>query len=402
MAPTAAVFGGENSSEATESIRKIDPILGNKDREDFAGHIDHSQIVDSKFCITSSHPAMTVSTGFYLVSSVVYVEEMRKHVVIFQAIIKHQTAEQFAFYFEAVPKKFAIQQKFFLGMIMDFSLAERQGFQKARQKYFGMNEDESLGHNKCCYFSLDAVSPTDLRRHESRTSNGIESYHRNLYTFTTKGSHLSQALREIIKRTTTSKKLVNSFYEVSHSRAPDTLIAIYGMQASIFKKRKDVETASAVNQVTNFYDVFGVDKDSKIKDKHDNEMEKKNIASFLADYDITDTGEYIQVDETTADLEDMIFTETMEKNQDIMEGEDYVDANDISDNESVKSVESVDSVKLFEELYAECYVSESEDISMRAQSKIRELLNPELEAIVKDRPAMKKTTIIKPVKNNSC
>ncbi|KAI7873165.1 uncharacterized protein EV154DRAFT_556371 [Mucor mucedo] len=237
-------------------------------------------------------------------------------------------------------------------------------------------------------FNAKSMMKKDFRRHELRISNGIESYHQNLYRFITKGSHLSQALREIIKvswiysdemlgyyndgvkpnygskkRSATSKKLNKSFYELSDSRAPDTLNAIYRTQSSSSKKKKVVEKASSVNQGTNFYNVFGVVKDN---------------------YDIADTDEYIQVDETTVDLEDMIFTGTMEKevkekvfngfivndpSQDIMGGEDYVDTNDISDNESVKSVESVDSVKLFEELYAEGYVSESDVILMRTHGK---------------------------------
>ncbi|KAI7880020.1 uncharacterized protein EV154DRAFT_575789 [Mucor mucedo] len=84
---------------------------------------------------------------------------------------------------------------------------------------------------------------------------------------------------------------------------------------------------------------------------------KYHTSKAMKYYDITDTDEYIQVGKTTVDLEDTIFTGTMEK-----EVKEKVI--------NLKSVKSVDSVKLSEGLYAEGFVSESEVISMRTQRKI--------------------------------
>ncbi|KAI7867217.1 uncharacterized protein EV154DRAFT_571744 [Mucor mucedo] len=190
------------------------------------------------------HPIFTdvtykaVSSSYYLVSLVIYVEEMKKHMVFFQAVIKHQTAEKFAFYFKALFKKYAIVSKFFLCILLDFSKAEQRGFQQACEEHFHTDDKSSLSLIKGCYFywmqsvqrmikiqrivpaskskefiSLanmlqkttreeqwwwdDHVRPTifnydsnmkqELQEHESRTTNGIESFHRNLYGFVEPG-----------------------------------------------------------------------------------------------------------------------------------------------------------------------------------------------------------------------
>ncbi|KAG2191986.1 hypothetical protein INT47_000778 [Mucor saturninus] len=77
-----------------------------------------------------------VPKGFYLCSTVIFVPEMKKHIVIFQAIIKKLDADQFAIYFKALFEKFAIKSYNFLGMIMDFSQAQREGFYQAFKSCF--------------------------------------------------------------------------------------------------------------------------------------------------------------------------------------------------------------------------------------------------------------------------
>ncbi|KAI7889357.1 uncharacterized protein EV154DRAFT_553124 [Mucor mucedo] len=86
------------------------------------------------------HPIITdatykaASSSYYLVSSVIYVEEMKKYMVFFQAVIKHQTAEQFAFYFKR------------------YLRTDQRGFQQACEKHFNMDDKSSFSLITGCYF----------------------------------------------------------------------------------------------------------------------------------------------------------------------------------------------------------------------------------------------------------
>lgn len=143
--------------DSEEGIENINPIISNKDRtkndvtksrirsglsnplskdpfeefvkikEEFPEYIISAESASSKFFIMFSAPDMTkaklpfnsrsmltnvtykaVCIGYYSVSTVIYVPDMKKHLVIFQAIIKKLNTNQFAVYFEALFKFFDI------------------------------------------------------------------------------------------------------------------------------------------------------------------------------------------------------------------------------------------------------------------------------------------------------
>ncbi|KAI7886542.1 uncharacterized protein EV154DRAFT_485087 [Mucor mucedo] len=303
-----------------------------------------------------------VSSGYYLVSSVIYVEEMKKHMVFFQAVIKHQTAEQFAFYFKALFKKYAIVSKFFLGILLDFYKAEQRGFHQACDEHFNMDDKSSLiikiqrivpagkskefislaymlqkttreevffetgrslktflnclswlqwwldDHDRPTIFNYDSNMKQELQEHESRTTNGIESFHKNLCRFVDPGLSLGNDLRQLMnvaqvygnklanyyenvispvygskKRKTQSKRLIKTLYEASDSRPPDNINAIYSDKSSKNNKKRSLD--SAAEESTNFYEIFGVDKDAnnhRIEEK--NKMEDE-ITAFFSTYD---------------------------------------------------------------------------------------------------------------------
>ncbi|KAI7893315.1 uncharacterized protein EV154DRAFT_561541 [Mucor mucedo] len=122
-----------------------------KIENDFPNFINHAQVMSSEFYIIFSSPEMTKFKLPFDKHPIV-ADEMKKHMVFFQAVIKHQTAEQFAFYFKALFKKYAIVSKFFLGILLDFSKAEQRGFQQACEENFNMDDKSSLSLIKGCYF----------------------------------------------------------------------------------------------------------------------------------------------------------------------------------------------------------------------------------------------------------
>jgi hypothetical protein len=92
-----------------------------------------------------------VKTDYYLCSSVVYSPDLKKNIGFFQATIKHQATEQFSVYFQAMFKKFAINPDDFLGVLMDFSQSQREGFIDACQTAFGFTQARSLSYLKGCF-----------------------------------------------------------------------------------------------------------------------------------------------------------------------------------------------------------------------------------------------------------
>ncbi|GAA5796228.1 hypothetical protein HPULCUR_001598 [Helicostylum pulchrum] len=76
---------------------------------------------------------------------------MKKHLVIFQAIIKKLDTNQFALYFEVLFKHFDIVPETFLGMIMDFSLSQRECYLKALFSSFGLDKAHAMPFLKGCY-----------------------------------------------------------------------------------------------------------------------------------------------------------------------------------------------------------------------------------------------------------
>ncbi|KAI7880019.1 uncharacterized protein EV154DRAFT_575786 [Mucor mucedo] len=325
MTPTTAVAGRQD----IKSIQNINPILGNKERakmelkksrirqglesksngdffeefnkieNDFPNLINHAQVMSSEFCIIFSSPEMTkfklpfdkhpiitdvtykaVSSGYYLVSSVISVEEMKKHVVFFQAVIKHQTAEQFAFYFKALFKKYICNY---------FSKAEQRGFQQACEEHFNMDDKSSLSLIKGCYFHwMQSVQRIiKIQRIVPAAGNALLQIMKVAQVY---GNELANYYENGIspvygskKRKTQSKRLIITLYEASDSRPPDNINAIYGDKSSRNIKKRSLD--SAVEESTNFYEIFGVDKDAnshRIEEK--NKMED-GITAFFSTYD---------------------------------------------------------------------------------------------------------------------
>lgn len=324
------IAGGKNVAP-DEDIEKISDILLNKDRvkhelraarirnglnirtndlfeeftkieDEFPDFINSAELVSSKFCITFSAPMMTMSKlpfetypmvtdvtfkavcdGYYLCSTVIYVPVMQRHVVIFQAVIKSLTTERFAQYFEALFAKFAIKPESFLGMIMDFSMAQREGFLRAFLTSFGFSKAQAMPFLKGCYMhwrisvqrivsNHTVVSPEkaqcflnltysmqrttvnavfdetvqnmlrefpnsrpwlqwwlqpsvastilncrslmkeSLRKHDSRTSNAIESYHSSLYGLIPTKKPLATSLRLLLQVSRREGRVLNGIY----------------------------------------------------------------------------------------------------------------------------------------------------------------------------------------------
>ncbi|KAI7895755.1 uncharacterized protein EV154DRAFT_594387 [Mucor mucedo] len=154
----------------------INPILGNKERAkmelkksriiqglesksngDFFEEFNKIKIDFPNFIIFSSpemtkcklpfdkHPTITdftykaVSSGYYLASSVIYVEKIKKYSV-FSSCHYLPNCRNFAFYFKALFKKCAINPKFFFYIILDFSKTEQRGFQQACKEHFNTDD----------------------------------------------------------------------------------------------------------------------------------------------------------------------------------------------------------------------------------------------------------------------
>lgn len=132
--------------------------------------MDSAQILPSKFYISFCSPEMlqrnlpfadqpivtdvtfkAVPKGYYLCSSVIYVKQLQKHVVFYQAVIRSFSSQTFRRYFVALFRKFNIKLEKFLGVIMDFSAAQREGFISAVNEVFGVKQHNALPFLKGCY-----------------------------------------------------------------------------------------------------------------------------------------------------------------------------------------------------------------------------------------------------------
>ncbi|KAI7855792.1 hypothetical protein BDC45DRAFT_567754 [Circinella umbellata] len=112
----------------------------------------HAQVVPNSFliiyrlptingyCQFQDFPAVTdvtykvVEKGYYVCTMVIYVPELKRHTIIFQGLLGGQKEEYFSQYFFA----FFVDHKVrfdgtnsFLGMMLDFSMAQVNGFQQA-------------------------------------------------------------------------------------------------------------------------------------------------------------------------------------------------------------------------------------------------------------------------------
>ncbi|KAG2206800.1 hypothetical protein INT47_007556 [Mucor saturninus] len=378
------------SDEISKDVEDINPVLLNRERtkhelraakirndlalvkgtdlfeefskieDEYPGYILSAELVASKSCIIFSCPEMAmvklpfvncpmitdvifkaVPNGFHLCSTVIFVPEMKKHVVIFQAIIKKLDPQQFAVYFKALFEKFAIKADNFLGMIMDFSQAQREGFYQAFNSSFPdsgilptrllkgsymhwkqsvqrvvsnhslvpaekSNQFVSLTYKllkttveevfvetaqsiirefpnvrrwlqwwlqptiSSMIYNCQTVLSDALRKHSSRTSNAIESYHSALYRLIPTRKALNVSLRLILQVCRTDGRLIKSYYKfglapfytktsskrknrskpvANDGRAPDCNKAIFTSQ----KKRKleslDTKVESQCNEI---------------------------------------------------------------------------------------------------------------------------------------------------------
>ncbi|KAI9273123.1 hypothetical protein BDA99DRAFT_284548 [Phascolomyces articulosus] len=123
----------------------------------------------------------------YLCSSVLYFSEIRKHALVFQGILGGTSEMYFHQYFLAFFSAYQIDfsnENNFLGMIMDFSSAQRNGFLLAYRQYtFG--RDDGLKYLKGCYMhwmqSVQRVSsngnavPRDERQNFLKLANTIRT-----------------------------------------------------------------------------------------------------------------------------------------------------------------------------------------------------------------------------------
>ncbi|KAG2215579.1 hypothetical protein INT45_000725 [Circinella minor] len=110
------------------------------------------------YCRFSNLPAVTdvtykaIEKGYYLCTTVMYIKELKKHAVIFQAVMDGLSYNYFAQHFFAFFTEYKVKfdgEDSFLGMMMDFSLAQKKGFLQAYQQYTGKNN--GMRFLKGCY-----------------------------------------------------------------------------------------------------------------------------------------------------------------------------------------------------------------------------------------------------------
>jgi hypothetical protein len=160
------------ASRIRQNLSSRSNLLGEfpKIEEEYPGFIISAEMVSSKFCILFSAPEMTqfnlhfrrypimtdvtfkaIEKGYYLCSSVIYNPDVEKNVTFFQAIIKYQNSEPFCIYFKKMFKKFALTPENFLGVLMDFSQAQRNGFIDAFISTFGSDKETAMSYLKSCF-----------------------------------------------------------------------------------------------------------------------------------------------------------------------------------------------------------------------------------------------------------
>lgn len=81
---------------------------------------------------------------YNLCSAVIYMKELKKHIVFFQAIIKGLTAAYFKAFLMQLFEIFDIDPATFLGVIIDFSASQRLGFYEVCSAAFGLSSQGSL------------------------------------------------------------------------------------------------------------------------------------------------------------------------------------------------------------------------------------------------------------------
>ncbi|KAI9257133.1 hypothetical protein BDA99DRAFT_606410 [Phascolomyces articulosus] len=199
MTPKAAIRGNnQRTGEVVDSVVTINPILATRDRAEyelkkireemdiprrgeFLGEFGkimntypdyflYAQVVPTSFlviyrspiingcCRFQDFPAVTdvtykaVEKGYYICTTVIYVPELKRHTVIFQAVLGGLKEEYFSQYFFT----FFVDHKVrfdcsnsFLGMMLDFSMAQSNGFQEAYKRYTG--KDDGIRYVKGCY-----------------------------------------------------------------------------------------------------------------------------------------------------------------------------------------------------------------------------------------------------------
>ncbi|KAG2214760.1 hypothetical protein INT45_006289 [Circinella minor] len=199
VTPKAAIRGNNRrTGEVVDSVIDINPILATRDRTEYElnkiheeidiprrgeflgefgkimntcpNYFLHAQVVPSSFliiyrsptingyCRFQDFPAVTdvtykaVEKGHYVCTAVIYVPELKRHTAIFQALLGGQKEEYFSQYFFAffVDHKVRLDgTNFFLGMMLDFSMAQVNGFQQAYKRYTG--KDDGMRYVKDCY-----------------------------------------------------------------------------------------------------------------------------------------------------------------------------------------------------------------------------------------------------------
>ncbi|KAF7727785.1 hypothetical protein EC973_007016 [Apophysomyces ossiformis] len=224
----------------------------------------------SNFVDFKAHPVLTdvtfgVFKGYHLCSSVIYSKQLARHVLIFAAVIKNTRSRTFKNYFPSFFSTFNISfNNDFLGMVMDFSTAQIKGFRMAYSKLTKRNDE--LKYLKGCFAhymrNVDKVDKVDkhhdltistynrsargdlksqfpeamqrlkfwsrrsvhsmifhsksemnnkLLDHPTRTTNGIESYHNDLYRVIRRKRGLVPNLRAILTYMQNSKAAFRSY-----------------------------------------------------------------------------------------------------------------------------------------------------------------------------------------------
>ena len=86
---------------------------------------------------------------YYTCTSVIYNQELKKHIVIFQAVFGGLSAKFYKRYFELFFDHFMIPKEIFLGMIVDFSAAQIFGFVEAFNSHY--KSIDAYCYLKGCY-----------------------------------------------------------------------------------------------------------------------------------------------------------------------------------------------------------------------------------------------------------
>ncbi|KAG2215877.1 hypothetical protein INT45_003292 [Circinella minor] len=157
----AAVQGiNRRTGQIVYSVVDINPILGTTGKGEFLGEFGkimnnytgyflYAQVIPGSFllmykspaiktyCRFSDLPAVTdvtykaIEKEYYLCTTVMYIKELKKHAVIFQAAMDGLSHSYFAQYFFVFFTEYKVKfdgEDSFLGMMMDFSLAQKKGF----------------------------------------------------------------------------------------------------------------------------------------------------------------------------------------------------------------------------------------------------------------------------------